>query len=102
MTILHLLTHTSGIGYGFANPIEYRLAEATKKDEWELPPLNDPGDKWNYGPSTALLGKIVEKITGEPLENYFQHRIFEPLGMVDTSYAVPLAKQPRWPRNTPA
>jgi CubicO group peptidase (beta-lactamase class C family) len=95
MTILHLLTHTSGIGYGFANPIEYRLAEATKKDEWELPLLNDPGDKWNYGPSTALLGKIVEKITGEPLENYFQHWIFEPLGMVDTSYAVPLAKQPR-------
>jgi methyl acetate hydrolase len=95
MTILHLLTHTSGIGYGFANPIEYRLTETTKKDEWELPLLNDPGDKWNYGPSTALLGKIVEKISGDSLENYFQQHIFEPLGMVDTSYAVPLAKQPR-------
>jgi len=47
MTIRHLLTHTSGIGYGFSNPIEYRLTEATKKDEWELPLLNDPGDKWN-------------------------------------------------------
>ena len=95
MTIRHLLTHTSGIGYGFANPIEYRLTEVTKKNEWELPLLNDPGDKWNYGPSTNMLGMIVEKISGEPLETYFQQHIFGPLGMVDTSYAVPLAKQSR-------
>jgi methyl acetate hydrolase len=95
MTIRHLLTHTSGIGYEFSNPIEHRLTEATKKDEWELPLLNDPGDKWHYGPSTAVLGMIVEKLSGELLEAYFQHHIFEPLGMVDTSYAVPLAKQPR-------
>jgi methyl acetate hydrolase len=95
ITIRHLLTHTSGMAYGAFNPIEYRLKEATKKDEWELPLLNDPGDKWNYGPSTAVLGMIVEKITGQSLEAYFQQRIFVPLGMVDTSYAVPLAKQSR-------
>jgi methyl acetate hydrolase len=95
MTIRHLLTHTSGIAYGAFNPIEYRLKEATKKDEWELPLVNDPGEKWNYGPSTVVLGMIVEKITGESLEAYFQRRIFIPLGMVDTSYAVPLAKQSR-------
>jgi methyl acetate hydrolase len=95
ITIRHLLTHTSGIGYSFCNPIEDRIVEATKKNEWELPLLNDPGDRWNYGPSTALLGMIVEKISGQPLEPYFQQHIFQPLGMVDTSYAVPLAKQPR-------
>jgi len=95
MTIRHLLTHISGIAYGAFNPIEYRLKEATKKDEWELPLVNDPGDKWNYGPSTAVLGKIIEKITGVSLEDYLQQRIFVPLGMVDTSYAVPLAKQSR-------
>jgi methyl acetate hydrolase len=95
MTIRHLLTHTSGIAYGAFNPIEDGLKEATKKDEWELPLVNDPGDKWNYGPSTVLLGMIVEKITGESLEDYFQQRIFVPLGMVDTSYAVPAAKQSR-------
>src|SRR3984893_17168982 len=95
MTIRHLLTHTSGIAYAFSNPIVYRLSEATKKEEWELPLVNDPGDKWNYGPSTLVLGKIVEKITAEPLEEYFQQRIFVPLGMVDTSYAVPPAKQSR-------
>ena len=63
MTIRHLLTHTSGIGYGFTNPIEKRLTEATKKGEWELPLLSDPGDKWNYSSSTRVLGMIIEKIT---------------------------------------
>jgi CubicO group peptidase (beta-lactamase class C family) len=97
MTIRHLLTHTSGIGYGFTNPIEYRLTQATKKGEWELPLLSDPGDKWNYGASTRVLGMIVEKITGASLEAYYQQRIFKPLGMVDTSYAVPADKQSRVP-----
>ncbi|MGA8144963.1 MAG: serine hydrolase domain-containing protein [Candidatus Acidiferrales bacterium] len=95
MTIRHLLTHTSGIAYAFTNPIESGLTDATKKNYWELPLVNDPGDKWNYGPSTVVLGMIVEKITGESLESYFQQHIFEPLGMTDTSYAVPLAKQSR-------
>src|SRR5271165_3998051 len=93
MTIRHLLTHTSGIAYGAFNPTVDRLKEATKKHEWELPLVNDPGEKWNYGPSTVVLGMIVEKISGESLEAYFQRHIFVPLGMVDTSYAVPLAKQ---------
>jgi CubicO group peptidase (beta-lactamase class C family) len=95
MTIRHLLTHTSGIGYDFSNAVEHRLIEKTKKSEWELPLLNDPGDKWNYSASTAVLGMIVEKISGESLEAYYQKHIFEPLGMVDSSYAVPLAKQSR-------
>ncbi len=98
MTIQHLLTHTSGIGYTFTNPIEYRLTQATKKNEWELPLLNDPGDKWNYSASTRVLGMIVEKITGTTLETYYHQRIFKPLGMVDTSYAVPAAKQSRVPK----
>jgi len=95
MTIRHLLTHTSGIGYGFSNPIEHRLTEVIKKPEWELPLLSDPGEKWIYGPSTNVLGMIVEKLTGQTLEDYFQQRIFKPLGMVDTSYAVAGDKQAR-------
>ncbi len=97
ITIRHLLTNTSGFAYGFCNAIEYRLTEKTKKSPWELPLVNDPGEKWNYSPSTAVLGMIVEKISGQTLEAYDHQHIFEPLGMVDTSYAVPAAKQSRVP-----
>ena len=98
MTIRHLLTHTSGIGYAFTNPIEYRLTQATKKNEWELPLLSDPGEQWHYSASTRVLGMVVEKITGESLEDYYQRRIFKPLGMADTSFAVPPEKQARVPK----
>ncbi len=97
MTIRELLTHTSGLAYAFSNPIEYRLTQATKKDEWELPLVSDPGEKWNYSPSTRVLGMIVEKVTGESLEAYYQEHIFRPLGMVDTSFAVPAEKRSRIP-----
>jgi methyl acetate hydrolase len=95
MTVRHLLTHTSGIGYGFCNPIVLRLQQGNQKSEWELPLLSDPGDKWNYSASTRVLGLIVEKITGATLEAWYQERIFKPLGMVDTSYAVSSDKQSR-------
>jgi methyl acetate hydrolase len=95
MTVRHLLTHTSGIGYAFCNPIVLRLQQGTQKSEWELPLLSDPGDKWNYSASTRVLGLIVEKITGATLETWYQERIFKPLGMVDTSYAVSSDKQSR-------
>lgn len=95
MTLRHLLTHTSGIGYGFSSPILARLQQGNQKNEWEFPLLHDPGEKWTYGASTRVLGLIVEKITGKTLEAYFQERIFRPLGMVDTAYAVPAGKQGR-------
>jgi methyl acetate hydrolase len=95
MTVRHLLTHTSGIGYAFCNPIVARLQRGNQKAEWEIPLLSDPGDKWNYSASTRVLGLIVEKITGTPLENWYQEHIFTPLGMVDTSYAVAADKQSR-------
>jgi methyl acetate hydrolase len=95
MTIRHLMTHTSGIGYGFSSPIVARLEKDTQKREWELPLLHDPGEKWTYGASTVVLGMIVEKVTGRSLEAYFQERIFRPLGMADTSFAVASGKQSR-------
>jgi CubicO group peptidase (beta-lactamase class C family) len=95
MTIRHLLTHTSGIGYAFCNPIVARLQKGNQKSEWEIPLLSDPGDKWNYSASTRVLGLVIEKITGTPLETWDQEHIFKPLGMVDTSYAVAQDKQSR-------
>jgi CubicO group peptidase (beta-lactamase class C family) len=99
MTIRQLLSHTSGIGYSFTNPIEYALTAKTKKGEWELPLLDDPGTKWNYSASTRVLGFIVEKVTGTPLEAWYQQHIFKPLGMNDTSFAVAADKQSRIPTN---
>ncbi len=95
MTIRHLLSHTSGIGYGFTNPIENALTAKTKKGEWELPLLDDPGTKFNYSASTRVLGFIVEKVSGTNLEAFDQEHIFKPLGMADTSYAVAAGKQSR-------
>jgi methyl acetate hydrolase len=95
MTIKQLLSHTSGIGYSFTNPIEFALVAKTKKGEWELPLLDDPGTKFNYSASTRVLGLIVEKVTGSPLEPWYQAHIFTPLGMIDTSYAVAADKQSR-------
>jgi methyl acetate hydrolase len=99
MTIRHLLAHTSGIGYGFCNPIVARLQKDTGKSEWEIPLLSEPGEQWNYSASTRVLGMIVEKVTGEALEPYYQRHIFEPLGMLDTSFAVAADKQSRVPPN---
>lgn len=95
MTIRHLLTHTSGIAYGFTSPALARQLSSSPRGEWEFPLLHEPGERWTYGASTAVLGIIVEKITGEPLEAYFQRRIFQPLGMNDTSYAVASEKRSR-------
>jgi len=97
MTIRHLLSHTSGIGYSFTNPIEFALVNKTKKGEWELPLLDEPGTKFNYSASTRVLGFIVEKVTGSPLEPWYQEHIFKPLGMADTSWAVAADKQARLP-----
>jgi methyl acetate hydrolase len=98
MTVRHLLTHTSGLGYGFDSPILARIQQVKgneQKMEWELPLLHEPGEKWTYGASTRVLGLIVEKITGQTLEAYDQEHILQPLRMVDTSYAVPVEKQSR-------
>jgi CubicO group peptidase (beta-lactamase class C family) len=97
LTVRHLLSHTSGIGYAFSNSTVARLQRGTPAAEWELPLLNEPGARWNYGASTRVLGLIVEELTGEPLADFFEAEIFAPLGMVDTSYAVPASEQARVP-----
>jgi len=95
MTIRHLLSHTSGVGYTTWSEIAFKIQDKTKKNEWEQPLLSDPGDVWHYSASTRVLGFVVEKITGSTLEAWYQEHIFKPLGMMDTSYAVAASKQSR-------
>ena len=95
VTIRHLLTHTSGIGYGFSDPTLLELTTKTGKPEVELPLLHDPGARWTYGASTRVLGEIIERVSGEPLDRFIDARILKPLGMTDTFYRVPEGKLAR-------
>ena len=61
----------------------------------KLPHTHQPGEKWTYGLSSDVLGYLVEVVSGETLEQYFQKHIFEPLGMKDTHFYLPDAKKDR-------
>lgn len=86
ITIRHLLTHTSGLGYPFTSPMILAIQKATGNDPRTLPLLFDPGTRWNYSPGTAVLGDLLEKLSGQSIEEWDQAKIFRPLGMVDTTY----------------
>jgi CubicO group peptidase (beta-lactamase class C family) len=94
VTIRHLLTHTSGIGYSFADARLARLDDG-KKTEADLPMLHDPGERFTYGPNTAVLGYVIEQVSGQKLDAFLKARIFDPLGMRDTFFAVPADKRDR-------
>ena len=95
ITVRQLLTHTSGMAYSFTSAVTLALQLKTGKDQRDLPLLFDPGTRWQYSPATAAVGAIVEKVGGQPLEEFDQARIFRPLGMADTSYLLPAEKAAR-------
>jgi CubicO group peptidase (beta-lactamase class C family) len=98
----HLLSHTSGLTYGFhhAHPVDaaYRaagyewgtpkgldLAGCTRA--WaQLPLVFQPGSEWNYSVATDVLGRLVEVLAGKPLDEVFAERVLGPLGMTDTGF----------------
>ena len=114
MQVWHLLTHTSGLTYGFHNtqavdamyrkagfawgtPPGVDLEESCRR--WaELPLVFQPGSGWNYGVSTDVLGRVVEVVSGMALDELFRTRIFEPLGMNDTDFWVDESRQSRLAR----
>ena len=102
-TVRQLLTHTSGFGYDIFDErlhqyVEAGMAPATTAGSdafLQAPLMFDPGTRWEYGISYDWLGKLVERVSGETLEEYFRRHIFEPLGMRDTFFNVPAEKQAR-------
>jgi CubicO group peptidase (beta-lactamase class C family) len=92
ITIRDLLTNTSGMAYPLFSRALLRLHTGGVV---RLPLLHDPGARWTYGPSTAVLGRVVAAVSGHSLDEFCQARIFDPLGMTDTGYAVPDAKRDR-------
>ena len=110
MTIHDLLTHTAGIGYGggvaaeewkkagnqgfyFADRDE-PIAETVKRMA-ALPMEAQPGERYVYGYSTDILGVVIERASGMPLDQFLTKRIFEPLGMSDTYFFLPKEKVSR-------
>jgi CubicO group peptidase (beta-lactamase class C family) len=95
ITVRHVLTHTSGLGYPFTSATLRDFKPHAGEDYPIGPLLFEPGEKWWYGTSTDVVGRLVERVSGQKLEDYFRQHIFAPLGMNDTFYNVPQAKAER-------
>src|SRR5437016_5375842 len=104
MLIVDLLRHTSGLTYGFQQRSNVDAAYREKKigevikagtlqsmiEELAKIPLEfSHGEAWNYSVSTDVIGYLIGKISGKPLEQFMKERIFDPLGMEDTDFFVP-------------
>ncbi len=100
LTIEHLFTYTSGLGYGGSWPKSIPLEQSKIIDLSStlevgirrlaaFPLLYQPGDKWHYGFSGDVLGRVAEVASGEPLDVFLQQRMFDKIGMKDTHFSVP-------------
>lgn len=112
ITVRDLMRHTAGFAYGLQpiHPVEvlYResnlLNRASNLDRLveqltELPLINQPGERWVYSVAVDVQGKLIEVLSGQRLDAFFQERIFEPLGMTDTGFFVPPSKIDRFTTN---
>ncbi|MFE9613903.1 serine hydrolase domain-containing protein [Streptomyces sp. NPDC006012] len=104
LLIRHLLTHTAGLTFGFyhSHPVDalYRTAGlessvppgadlAGTMDVYAGLPLQfEPGTQWNYSVASNVLGRVVEVVSGQPLDAFFAERIFGPLGMPDAGFHI--------------
>ena len=109
MTIQDLMRHTSGLTYGNRGttaihkmyPESSNVSSQTlTMDEFierlaKAPLLYQPGTTWEYGLSTDVLGRVVEVVSGKPLAQFLEERIFQPLKMTDTGFLVSAAKRQR-------
>jgi CubicO group peptidase (beta-lactamase class C family) len=94
VTLTHLLTHTSGYAYAMWNADVGRYCAKVGVPDMgsglnkalELPLMFDPGERWEYGIGIDIAGKVVEAVSGQPLDAYFAEHIFAPLGMADTAF----------------
>jgi CubicO group peptidase (beta-lactamase class C family) len=112
MIVEDLLRHTAGLIHGVGNARvdqlyvkhlydkagvfhrERTLAEVVSELA-RLPLAHQPGEVWDYGHSVDVLGRVIEVVSGQPLDQFLEARLFKPLGMIDTGFYVPEAKLSR-------
>jgi CubicO group peptidase (beta-lactamase class C family) len=112
MTFRHVLSHTAGLSYGGSeHPVDkvYQALAINRSkgetlqtfiDKLAKVPLHfAPGERWMYSYATDVCGHLVEALSGEPLDRYFQNHIFGPLGMTDTAFSVAPEKIDRFAAN---
>ena len=114
ITFRDLLTHTSGLTYGFMQStlvdglyrdrgIDFQTADCSLAELVdrlaELPLLAQPGAEWNYSVATDVLGHLVAVLSGEPFGEFLQRRVIDRLGMADTGFHVPAEKHRRFAAN---
>ena len=116
ISLRDLLTFRLGIGAVMAMPGRYPIQRALDElglapgpsapafgpDEWmkrlgTLPLIHHPGERWLYHTGSDVLGVLIARAAGQPLETFFRERIFDPLGMTDTAFQVPPEKLDRLP-----
>src|SRR5438270_450614 len=116
ITVRDLLTFRMGFGQMMAPPDAYPILKAASEqqigmgppspaampapDEWirrlgTLPLMHQPGEKWMYNTGSDVLGVLIARASGQPLEAFFRERLFEPLGMKDTGFSVPTPRLDR-------
>jgi CubicO group peptidase (beta-lactamase class C family) len=102
--VRHLMTHTAGLTFAFyhTHPVDARYREAgldssvlpgsdlakTVDVYASLPLQFEPGTQWNYSVASNVLGRVIEVVSGQPLDTFFAERIFGPLGMTDAGFRV--------------
>jgi CubicO group peptidase (beta-lactamase class C family) len=117
ITVRDLFTFRMGLGTIWGLPDTYPIQKAINEsqivgfgppnqstpidsDEWlrrlgTLPLMHQPGERWMYNTGSCVLGILIARVSGQPLEEFFRGRIFDPLGMKDTAFSVPVSKLDR-------
>lgn len=109
--VVDILRHTSGLGYGWGGG-NYVDSVYNSVSKWKMPTTGDfvdwlseqplyyePGEGWRYSVSTDVCGRLIEVLSGQPLDVYLKEKILDPLGMDDTVFEVPSEKAQRFVTN---